>query len=132
MQALPTPEISFNYLGQADQVLPESAPFRLASESSGPNHSLMGQRTCLLEVNGLIVEGRLRLEWTYSAQVHNRSTIEQLAQWYLDALRSLISHCRSRDTVSYTPSDFPLTQLDQRQLDSVLAKVSKAKGRSVR
>ncbi|HEY0603571.1 MAG TPA: amino acid adenylation domain-containing protein [Herpetosiphonaceae bacterium] len=119
LQALPTPEISFNYLGQIDHALPESTPFQLVQEPAGPNRSLQGQRSCLLEINGLIVGGRLRLDWTYSGQVHDRSTIERLAGAYLEALRALIRHCQACATSSYTPSDFPLARLDQRRLDQI-------------
>ncbi|HCF30473.1 MAG TPA: non-ribosomal peptide synthetase, partial [Cyanobacteria bacterium UBA11049] len=65
LESLPQAEVKFNYLGQFDLVLSESSIFRPAQESTGPMHSQQGNRNCLLEVNGLIVGGQLRLDWTY-------------------------------------------------------------------
>ena len=122
LRALPQAEVSFNYLGQFDQVLPESSSFKLAQESSGPPRSPRGRRSHLLDINGFIVGGRLQLDWTYSENVHRRSTIEALAEGFIEALRSLIAHCLSPQAGGYTPSDFPLAKINQRQLDKIVSK----------
>jgi hypothetical protein len=36
-------------------------------------------------------------------------------------LRELIAHCRAPEAEGRTPSDFPLSRLNQSQLDKVLA-----------
>jgi non-ribosomal peptide synthase protein (TIGR01720 family) len=123
LQALPPPEISFNYLGQLDQTLSESSLFRPARELSGPPHSPLGRRPHLLEVNGWVTEGRLHLEWSYSQRVHRRATVERLAQGFLEALEALIRHCQSPEAGGYTLSDFPLAQLDQDELDKAFEEV---------
>jgi non-ribosomal peptide synthase protein (TIGR01720 family) len=123
LQVLPPPEISFNYLGQLDQTLSESSLFRLARESSGPPHSPLGRRPHLLEVNGFVVAGRLHLEWSYSQRVHQRTTVERLAQGFLEALETLIVHCQSPEAGGYTLSDFPLMQLGQDELDKAFEEV---------
>jgi non-ribosomal peptide synthase protein (TIGR01720 family) len=119
----PQAEILFNYLGQVDRVLSGSPLFLLANESSGPAHSLKGSRGYLLEVNGLVVENQLQLHWTYSETIHKRVTVERLAETFVEALRSLIAHCQSPDAGGFTPSDFPLAQLGQDELDAVLGMV---------
>ena len=48
LQALPPRPISFNYLGQYDQLLAADAPFAWAHESAGPAHSPRGTRSHLL------------------------------------------------------------------------------------
>src|SRR5205823_5622820 len=48
--------VSFNYLGQFDQVLGETEAFGMAAESPGPMQSLRGNRSSLLGVLGQIVE----------------------------------------------------------------------------
>ncbi|MEL6334925.1 MAG: condensation domain-containing protein, partial [Cyanobacteria bacterium J06626_26] len=48
------------------------------------------------------------------------STIETLAQQFLENLRSLITHCLSPDAGGYTPSDFPLAQLNQDSLERLM------------
>jgi non-ribosomal peptide synthase protein (TIGR01720 family) len=117
LQHLPHAEVSFNYLGQFDQILPESSPFASAPESTGPVHSPRGIRKYLLDINGFISGGRLQLEWSYSENFHRRATIEHLAQDYLAALRTLIAHCQSPEAGGYTPADFPLARLEQARLD---------------
>ena len=44
----------------------------------------------------MVVEGKLRMNWSYSRKVHKRETVERIAQRYLECLRGLIEHCRSR------------------------------------
>jgi amino acid adenylation domain-containing protein/non-ribosomal peptide synthase protein (TIGR01720 family) len=117
LRQLPQAEVSFNYLGQFDQLLPEGAPFGSATESVGPAHSPRGSRCYPLEINAFISEGRLHLEWTYSERIHRPETIEYLAQNYSSALRALIAHCLSTEAGGYTPSDFPLANLNQSKLE---------------
>jgi len=120
---LPQSEVIFNYLGQLDQVLPESSAFELAPESKGPHQSPRGKRRYLLEINGSIKGGQLQLDWTYSENVHRRSTIERLAQEFVKRLRAIIAHCQSPEAGGYTPSDFPDVELTQEKLDKALAEI---------
>lgn len=96
---------------------------QLAQESSGPAQSLQGKRCHLLEINGLVTGGQLRLDWTYSKNLYRRATIESLAQSFEEALLQIIAHCQSPEAGGYTPSDFSLAQLDQEKLDEVLGRV---------
>ena len=123
LRALPQPEVSFNYLGQFDQVLPVASPFAWARESSGPARSVQGSRHYPLAVNGCIIEGRLQLDWTSSENLHRGATIERVAQGFMDALRALIADSRSSETGGYTPSDFPEADLSQKELDEVIAEL---------
>lgn len=81
-------------------------------------------RSHLLDINGGITGGRLRLEWTYSENLHCRATVERLAQDFAESLRALIAHCQSPEAGGVTPSDFGLANLDQKKLDKVLARLS--------
>jgi non-ribosomal peptide synthase protein (TIGR01720 family) len=123
LRAQRPPEVSFNYLGQFDQVLPAPAPFELAQESSGPLSAPLGNRRHLLEISGSVVGGRLQLTWTYCESVHRRDTIERLARSFVEELRSLISHCQSEGAGGYTPSDFPLVDLEQDQLNTIFTQL---------
>jgi non-ribosomal peptide synthase protein (TIGR01720 family) len=124
LRALPQPEVSFVYLGQLDQELSASSPFKLVLEASGPARSPRGSRSHLLEIVALVAEGCLRVDWSYSEQVHRRVAIEGLAQSFLEALRSLIVHCQSPEAGGFTPSDFPDIDLSQQELDELLRKIS--------
>jgi len=115
-------EVRFNYLGQLDQVWATDDWFAPASESSGAARSPEDSRTALLEIDGLVSRGKLRLNWTYSTAIHQRDTIAHLAEAFLDALRQLINYCLTTDEdAGYTPSDFPHMQFSQGELDDLLA-----------
>jgi amino acid adenylation domain-containing protein/non-ribosomal peptide synthase protein (TIGR01720 family) len=116
----PAPQVSFNYLGQFDRVLPEGLPLGLASESGGPAQSRKSPRSHLLDVSGGIAAGRLEMLWTYSRAVHDRPSIEHLAEAFLESLRELVAHCLSPEAGGATPSDFPLSRLSQPALSTLL------------
>ncbi|MEE8523271.1 MAG: non-ribosomal peptide synthase/polyketide synthase [Thermoanaerobaculia bacterium] len=119
LAAQPRAEIGFNYLGQLDAGLSERSLFGLAPESAGPERSPGSRRRHLLDVTVAVAAGRAAITWIYSSTVHRRETIEALAEFYLEALRTLIAHCLSPEAGGYTPSDFPLARLDQATLDRI-------------
>jgi amino acid adenylation domain-containing protein/non-ribosomal peptide synthase protein (TIGR01720 family) len=116
-------EISFNYLGQFDRVLPEPSLFRPTREPYGPEHSPYGQRRYLLEIEGGVSGEQLWVNWTYSENLHQRGDIEVLAHGFIEALRGIIAHCQTPGAGGYTPSDFPEAGLAQEELDALLAQL---------
>jgi non-ribosomal peptide synthase protein (TIGR01720 family) len=84
-----------------------------------------GNRRYLLDINGFVLGGKLQLEWTYSEQIHQRTSIEQLAQGFVEALRSLIAHCQSPEAGGYTPSDFQKAKVNQKDLDRLFAQINR-------
>jgi non-ribosomal peptide synthase protein (TIGR01720 family) len=67
-------------------------------------------------VGGSVREGRLELKVGYAEGVHRRETVERLAESFAGELRALIAHCRSEGAGGFTPSDFPLVDLDDEAL----------------
>ena len=122
-------EVRFNYLGQFDQVLPESSLFKLVYPAPGMSRSPRGERYYLLDIIGFVLEGQLQLEWTYSEQIYQRTTVERLAQGFVEALRSLITHCQS-SAGGYTASDFPEANLSQKNLEQFLTKINRGSKRA--
>ncbi len=92
---LPQPQVKLNYLGQFDQVFAQSKLFKPAEESQGRTRSSNNHRTHLIEVVGLVTDGKLYVEWTYSRHQHQERTIATLAQAFIAALRSRIAQCQS-------------------------------------
>jgi non-ribosomal peptide synthase protein (TIGR01720 family) len=129
LRSAPQPEVSFNYVGQFDQNLPASSQFKWERKSFGLDHSAQGSRHCLLEIIALVVGGRLRLNWRYHENVHQRRTIESLALRMVKALQSVIAHCQSTEAGGFTPSDFPKARLSQKDLDKFMARIAQADGR---
>lgn len=130
LQALPKAEVSFNYLGQLDRVLPADAMFQPAIESTGSTRSPYAQRSYLLDVNAAVIGGSLQLDWIYSTAVHQQKTIENLAHGYLTALRVLMTYCQSSEAGGYTSSDFPAAKLSQQDIDNLIATISQTNGRN--
>jgi amino acid adenylation domain-containing protein/non-ribosomal peptide synthase protein (TIGR01720 family) len=117
------PQILFNYLGRFDQVVSGSRLFGFSEETTGPWHSPRARRRYLLEVNSLVMNGRLEFSWIYSPNRHLPQTIEQLAQRFLSHLRQIVAHCTTPGVRGRTPSDFSLCSLDQRALDVLVDRI---------
>jgi amino acid adenylation domain-containing protein/non-ribosomal peptide synthase protein (TIGR01720 family) len=123
LRSLPQPQLGFNYLGQFDQVLSQESWFGPGKESSGRSISLRGMRSHLLDVIASVTGGQLQASWTYSENLHKPSTIEALAEAYITALQRLIAHCLSPEAGGYTPSDFPLANIGQDDLEQAFGQV---------
>jgi non-ribosomal peptide synthase protein (TIGR01720 family) len=123
LRGLPKAEVNFNYLGRFDRAVPAASPFRLAREGTGPTRSPRGRRQHLLEVSAVVIQDSFHAGWIYSEQVHRRSTIEAVAQAFMEGLRSLVRECRSGEGTRYSASDFPLVDLDQGGLDEALRQI---------
>jgi non-ribosomal peptide synthase protein (TIGR01720 family) len=57
-----------------------------------------------------------------------RSTIERVANDFMEALRAIIEHCRLPEAGGYTPSDFPKKKFTQKELDSLIAEIERSAG----
>lgn len=119
MRGLPQAEVSFNYLGQLDRLWQDSALFVPAQESVGATRHAQAKRSQLMEINAAIVNQELKIDWTFNREIHQDATIAKLAGEYVACLRELIAHCLDAGARGYTPSDFPLAKLSQRQLDEL-------------
>jgi len=123
LQIKKRPELLFNYLGQLDLVLPQKSLFQAAAEYAGASRSRRQARTHALEINAAVQNGQLQMNWTWAAGSRSSIPIEQLAHNYISRLRTLIQYCLSTK-VQYSPSDFPLAKIDQRQLDRLSARTA--------
>ncbi len=124
LEKLPQPEIKFNYLGQFDQLFQESSLFTPVTDSIAPERSLQGHRSYLLEINSLVLQGQLQVNWTYSQDIYHRKTIANLAENFMESLKVFINRCQSQETIGFTPSDFPDAEINQQDLDKLISKIS--------
>ncbi|MGH8908707.1 MAG: amino acid adenylation domain-containing protein [Egibacteraceae bacterium] len=91
LDALPQPDIIFNYTGQHDDhVGTRVGRFAPAQELIGSAVSPRTPYECLLYLIAVVEDGRLQVNWRYSEQRHRRATVEALAGQYLDAIRALL------------------------------------------
>ncbi|WP_330209752.1 non-ribosomal peptide synthetase [Pseudomonas sp. AM4(2022)] len=119
MAALPSAQITFNYLGQFDQSFGTDALFHPLEESAGLAHDPDAPLPNELSIDSQVYGGELVLRWTFSRERHDQQVIRDLAEAYLGELHSLIGHCLQDDAGGLTPSDFPLAHLTQVQLDAL-------------
>ncbi|MEG4940199.1 SDR family oxidoreductase [Microcoleus sp. F4-D5] len=130
LAALPQAEVVFLYLGQFEDSLPQSSLFKLNREFKVGDRSPRGTRPHLLQISAFVTGGQMRLEWTYSENVHRRDTVLDLAEAFLEAARELIAGCQSKDVGGYTPSDFPAARISQKDFSKLLAQVTQVDRRN--
>jgi amino acid adenylation domain-containing protein/non-ribosomal peptide synthase protein (TIGR01720 family) len=119
LAALPSPRITFNYLGQFDGSFSAdpSALFRPSADAAGSERDSDAPLDNWLSLNGQVYAGRLGIDWSFSEARFSEASIRRLADAYRDELLALIEHCCGESVEGTTPSDFPLAGLDQEQLD---------------
>ena len=130
LAALPQAEVVFLYLGQFEDSLPTSSLFKLNREFKVGDRSPRGTRAHLLQISAFVTGGQMRLEWTYSENVHQRDTVLDLAEAFLEAARELIAGCQSKNVGGYTPSDFPAAKISQKDFSKLLAQVTQVDRRN--
>jgi len=127
LQQLPRAQVSFNYLGQLDQLFTSESWFLPVRETKTQTCEESPARPYLLEINSFVLNGQLQVSWTYSKDAYREETIEQMATKFITVLRTILDERHSAGNEAYTPADFPLVELDGQQLAGVIAKVSRAR-----
>jgi amino acid adenylation domain-containing protein/non-ribosomal peptide synthase protein (TIGR01720 family) len=120
LAALPAPQVSFNYLGRFDPVAGEEGLFAFAPEAARGAAGEPVPGRPLFAIDALVLDDRLRVNWSYDPARHLPATAERLAGGFLAELEALAAHCLSPEAGGFTPSDFPLARLGQEALDRVL------------
>ncbi|SIR91538.1 non-ribosomal peptide synthetase [Pseudomonas putida] len=119
LAALAQPRITFNYLGQFDQQFDAAAAFVPAHEGSGQAQSLQAPLANWLTIEGRVYAGELELDFGYSSEAFHSATIKALVDACERELLAIIEHCLDPAHSGVTPSDFPLANLDQAQLNAL-------------
>ena len=119
------PEISFNYLGQFDQDLQQHG-VQLSSYSCGSDSSGDQERPYVLNINGMITDGRLKLTISYSSKQYAKETIMRLSETIQSRLRTIITHCVHKEQSELTPSDILLKGMSIDELDQLLIQLPHA------
>ena len=83
--------MSFNYLGQLDQVISLPPLMGWSEEKTGHTQSPNGVLQHLLELNAYVIANQFTMQWTFGKQLYNSSTIKRLSALYLQELRTLLA-----------------------------------------
>ncbi len=120
IQALAEPEILFNYLGQFDQPDGQNSDqqgiFKVADESAGLHISAARKLPYGLVLNGKVAEGQLSFSMKFDASRYDVEAMTTLMSGFKRGLELLSLHCTSVAERVFTPSDFPLANVNQQQL----------------
>lgn len=99
------PEISFNYLGQFDERL-GGEEFDLKDVEMGRAIAPDMMSPYALEINGLIIKGKLVMDFAYHQREYRRATVVRFAEAFREKLLAIVAHCVGVEDCQLTPSDF--------------------------
>lgn len=116
--------LTVNYLGQLDGAVGRTAWLPVAREACGDSASETRQRNNLLELNAMVVNGCLRMLWTYSERCYREETVAALARALESSLREVIAHCVAPNVGGVTSSDLADFNWGQSQLDKLAAAIA--------
>ncbi|MDR6232871.1 non-ribosomal peptide synthetase [Pseudomonas oryzihabitans] len=119
LAALPQPRITFNYLGRFDGQFGEDALLVPATEGTGAPQDPGAPLANWLTVEGQVYGGQLSLQWGFSRAMFAEADIQDLVEAFRLELEAVIEHCGDPRQGGVTPSDFPLAELTQAQLDAL-------------
>jgi amino acid adenylation domain-containing protein/non-ribosomal peptide synthase protein (TIGR01720 family) len=111
--------VCYNNLGVVDDVIGRDAWLKPANESVGAMRFLLGLRSQLLDVTAKIINNRLHLQWAYSANCLQQSSVERIANTAIGRLQQLIFHCKKTQG-QLSVSDVPLSGLNEQVLLDLL------------
>ncbi|MFC9654113.1 amino acid adenylation domain-containing protein, partial [Streptomyces sp. NPDC056937] len=121
------PQVSFNYLGQFDTATSGAAGS--GSTPRGPlqevgfiqdDAGLLAGRDHALDVTSRVADGRLLVDFVWAPGVFSEEVMERLASAFVRELEGFLAHCELPGAGGVTPSDFPLSPLDQVGLDAAV------------
>ncbi|MEM6612981.1 MAG: amino acid adenylation domain-containing protein, partial [Cyanobacteria bacterium P01_C01_bin.72] len=118
LKQLTAAPISFNYLGQFNNLNTASSLFQLAPESTGNDWSRENKTSQAIAINCSVINSELQIIWNYNCKFFAEKTITNLTHNYLVNLQAIITHCQTT-TGEYTPSDFSLIDLEQNTINSI-------------
>ncbi|MBK5424550.1 MULTISPECIES: non-ribosomal peptide synthetase [Bacillus] len=118
------PSISFNYLGQFDQVFSKESLFMQETGFTFLDHAPDSKPSHLIEVIGMVKDEKLHFVWIYSREQFSRLKIQAIADGMLRHLRQLINKPTTES--AFTVSDFADAEdLTEESLSKVLLKLTK-------
>ncbi|MED4613161.1 plipastatin non-ribosomal peptide synthetase PpsC [Bacillus subtilis] len=113
-----TPEISFNYLGQFNDIERQDT-FRPSSLGSGKDITHTWKREQMIEMSAMAADKKLHFNLSYPPARFHRNTMEQLINRIEHFLLDIMKHCAGQQKAEKTLSDFSSQSLTAEDLDSI-------------
>uniref|UniRef100_UPI0012DF3936 non-ribosomal peptide synthetase n=1 Tax=Rhodococcus sp. UNC363MFTsu5.1 TaxID=1449069 RepID=UPI0012DF3936 len=118
------PQITFNYLGRfgTDEMSDEIRslgwiPVTDGGSLGGATDPAMAAASALDVNASVLAGGGLSMTLSYPRGVLTRGEVSELAELWREALTAIARHARSEESGGLTPSDVPLVELTQAQID---------------
>ncbi|MFC0449395.1 amino acid adenylation domain-containing protein, partial [Rhodococcus jostii] len=124
LEPLPSPQVSFNYLGRMGRTAAASSDGWVPVDEPGLREiSTAGMPVAsVVDVNAMTVDSgagpELHSTWTYPPGVLTHEDAQELAGLWIQALAALGTHAESGGG-GFTPSDFDLVALRQEAIESL-------------
>ncbi|MCK4259525.1 MAG: amino acid adenylation domain-containing protein, partial [Halanaerobiales bacterium] len=114
------PEISLNYLGQFDMDV-NTGIFNISNASTGLAMSSEFERNHAIDVNGMIVGGSLRLDFSYNMHEFSHDTVQHIVDSYSKNIKNIIDHCMQQQEIDMSKMKqfekiYPLSPMQQGML----------------
>ncbi|MGB0521647.1 MAG: amino acid adenylation domain-containing protein [Flammeovirgaceae bacterium] len=114
-------DVLFNYLGQFDNLSQKENRLQISSEKTGQGFGDATPFHHHFMINSLITDGQLEVTWSYSDEMYESETVQQLAQAFIQNLSKLIEACKGKEHHP-TPADYGLAgKVSAKELDYFLA-----------
>ncbi|QKN90760.1 surfactin non-ribosomal peptide synthetase SrfAA [Bacillus amyloliquefaciens] len=113
------PDISFNYLGQFNE-MSDSGLFTRSDMPSGQSLSPDTEKPNALDIVGFIENGQMTMTFAYHSLEFHEKTIQSFSDSFKGHLLEIIDHCLSQDGPELTPSDLGDDDLTLDELDKLM------------
>lgn len=110
--------IRFNFLGDFTSEH-DNSYVNLLKDRLGSDYDKRNRLTCIIDMNCLIVDGKLNVLLTYSKNKFSQNTMERYINSYINDLKIIIDYCCDKESVEFTPSDFDTVDITLEELDSL-------------
>ncbi|ATL25675.1 Siderophore biosynthesis non-ribosomal peptide synthetase modules, Bacillibactin synthetase component F [Streptomyces formicae] len=124
LAARPGAQIGFNYLGRftESETTEAATDWSVLADLSGVGGQAPGMRLPhAVDLAAVTRDGangpELTAHWLYAKHVLSQEEVRRLADAWFRALEALVEHARRPATGGYTPSDMPLVELSQSEID---------------
>ncbi|MFF7648193.1 amino acid adenylation domain-containing protein [Streptomyces canus] len=122
LEALPRPEIGFNYLGRYRVGGSEQSDWTIETGvATGPEHDPAMPLSHVLELNAATKDApegaELVATWTFAERLLPPDDVRELARAWGRALEALVTHAEHPDAGGLSPSDVALSSIGQSEID---------------
>ncbi|TYP76743.1 non-ribosomal peptide synthetase [Paenibacillus methanolicus] len=110
--------IRFNYLGEMDNRFKNEAA-RMRFDDHGEEQDACNAMTSLLEINALVVGGRLTVWVAFDESDYRFDTIDRVSRRMMGHIQAILQFCAEAERIEYTTSDFDAAELSQAEIEAL-------------